>query len=138
MALVVADAELLLDDRGDAGAGPDLASEAVGLRPVPEELRDQPLLGVGQLGRAARPGPGEQGLGAAVAGACQPAADGLLADAQRLGDVPLIPALLLQVQRPQPPPLTPVSRDVIRRSHTSILPCGSLVLGTVIGKGVRE
>jgi len=39
VALVVANAEFFLDDSGDAGAGPDLAAEAVGLRPVPEELR---------------------------------------------------------------------------------------------------
>ena len=37
MILVVADAELLLDNLGDAGAGPDLTPEAVSLRPVPEE-----------------------------------------------------------------------------------------------------
>ena len=42
--LVVADAELLLDHLGDAGTGPHLASEAVSLRTMPEELRDQMLL----------------------------------------------------------------------------------------------
>ena len=51
--LVVADAELLLDDLGDAGTGPDLAAEAVGLRAVPEELRDQTLLRGREFGRAA-------------------------------------------------------------------------------------
>ena len=75
--LVVADAEFLLDDAGDAGAGPDPAAEAVGLRPVPEELRDQALLGIGELRRAPRSGAGEQAR-AAAAGAREPAADRLL------------------------------------------------------------
>jgi hypothetical protein len=44
MILVVADAELLLDNLGDAGAGPDLTPETVSLRPVPEELWYHPLL----------------------------------------------------------------------------------------------
>ena len=62
--LVVADAELLLDDRGDAGAGPDLAPEAVGLRAVPEELRDQALLIGSEPGDTARSGVGAKGLDA--------------------------------------------------------------------------
>jgi hypothetical protein len=49
MVLMVADTELLLDDPGDAGTGPDPATEAVGLRPVPEELGDQALLSAGEL-----------------------------------------------------------------------------------------
>jgi hypothetical protein len=68
-ALVVADAEFFLDDPSDAGAGPDLAAEAIGLRPVPEELGDQAFLGIRQLGRAARREVGQQRLGAAVSGA---------------------------------------------------------------------
>src|SRR5262249_14156276 len=40
MVLMVAGAELPLDDLGDAGAGPDLTAEAIRLRPVPEELGD--------------------------------------------------------------------------------------------------
>src|SRR5262249_60170133 len=62
VALVVADAELLLDDGGDARAGPDLAAEAVGLRPGPEEPRAQPLRGAGQPRRRARAAPGPQRL----------------------------------------------------------------------------
>ena len=52
--LVVADAELFLDDQGDAGAGPDLAAEPVSLRPVPEEFRDETFL----LGESFGGGPG--------------------------------------------------------------------------------
>ena len=44
MAFVVADAELLLDHLSDAGTGPHLTPEAVGLRAVPEELGNHALL----------------------------------------------------------------------------------------------
>ena len=91
--LVVADAELLLDDLGDAGTGPDLAAEAVRLRAVPEELRDQTLLSGRELGRASGTGAGAQGLRAAVADTSEPTADAHRRDAQRLGDVPPRPAL---------------------------------------------
>ena len=56
VALVVADAELLLDHLGDAGTGPDLAPEPVRLRPVPEELGDQALLSGREFGRNETPG----------------------------------------------------------------------------------
>src|SRR5207244_10146399 len=118
MVLVVQDAEFLLDDQGDAGAGPDLASEAVSLRAVPEELRKEVLLLAGQAGWTARRGPRSQRLRTAVGRAGEPAADGLLADTQSSSDGPLPPALLLQVQRPKPPPLAPVVRDGVPRFHT--------------------
>ena len=108
VALVVADAELLLDDLGDAGAGPDLAAEAVGLRPVPEELRDQPLLLRQSVGGRGPGRGGNEGPRDRLVGGGEPPADGWFGDAQSLGDVPLRPALLLQAQRPQPPPLLPV------------------------------
>src|SRR5262249_19055172 len=74
VALVVADAELILDD---AGAGPDLTAEAIRLRPVPEEIRDRSPLRRGEPGRGPRRGSRPERLEAAVAGAGQPAADGL-------------------------------------------------------------
>src|SRR5579872_2981113 len=48
--LVVAGAELLLDDQGDPGTGPHPAAEAVSLRAMPEELGDEAFLCVGQAG----------------------------------------------------------------------------------------
>src|SRR3989440_12557883 len=83
---VVADAELLFDDSGDAGGGPNLTAEAVGLRPVPEELGDQVLLAGRELGRRASPGLGPEGLGATRAGTGEPTADSFLGDIQGLGD----------------------------------------------------
>ena len=81
VALVVADTELLMDDLGDAGAGPDLAAEAVSLRPVPEELRDEPFLLGGQPTVAARGGWERRASGRLV-GSGQPMADGWLRDAK--------------------------------------------------------
>src|SRR5436305_1757300 len=121
MVLVVVDTKLRLDDSGDAGASPDLTVEAVGLRAVPKELRDQLLLGGRELGRAARRGPCQECLGAGVTGGGEPTTDGLLGDAQGIADVALTPALLLQEQRPQPPPLAPVIWDEIRCFHPPIL-----------------
>jgi hypothetical protein len=44
MAPVVGNTELLLDDLGDAGASPDLASKAIGFRPVSQKVGDEPNL----------------------------------------------------------------------------------------------
>ena len=124
--LVVADAEFLFDNLGDTAASPDLAAEAISLRPVPEELGDQALLRVGEHGRAAWDGLRAQHLGAASADASEPMTDGDLGDAQGLGNSALTPALMLQLQGPQPPPLTPVSKGEARRFHTPILSPSSL------------
>src|ERR1700722_3933406 len=44
VAFVIADAELLLDDLRHPSTGPQLTTEAIGLRSVPEEFRNQSLL----------------------------------------------------------------------------------------------
>ena len=97
--LVVADAELLLVDSSDAGAGPNLATEAVGLRPVPEEFRNQPLLRDRQSTITAWGGMGTQGIWTTPSCSREPLADGWLRDAKRIGDGPLRPATVLQAQR---------------------------------------
>jgi hypothetical protein len=74
VSLVVADAELPLDDLGDPGAGPDLASRAIGLRPVPEEFRDRTPLCGREPWRGPRRGSRPERLGAVVPGVGQPAA----------------------------------------------------------------
>src|SRR5581483_1164028 len=121
MVLVVADAKLLLDHLGNAGTGPHLTPKPVGLRAMPEELRDQALLSGREFGRAPRTGVGAQGFRSASAGPGEPTADTLGGDAECLGDVVPRPALLLQVQRSKPPPLQRVSRKGIRNLHASIL-----------------
>jgi hypothetical protein len=117
VALVVADAELLLDHLGNAGAGPDLAAEAIRLGAVPQEVGDEALLGRGELGRVSGGRAGAERLGAAGAGAAHPAADRLLGDPEGLSDGPLRPAVLLQVQGPPPPPFAPILGEEVSGAH---------------------
>src|SRR5262249_56666905 len=53
-----------------------------------------------------------------LAGTGEPTADRLFSGPESRGDVALIPALLLQSQPPQPPPLMPVLRHEVRTLHT--------------------
>src|SRR5438445_9247723 len=116
--LVLAAAELLCDHLSDPPTGPDPAPEPVRLRTVPEELRDHALLGWGELGRATRRGARPQGFGTTVAGTHEPTANGVLGDSQGRGDVPLKPALLLELQGSKPPPLAPTTRGKVQGLHT--------------------
>ena len=50
MARMVGNAELLLDDLGDAGTGPDLTAKAVGFRPMRQEVRNEAQLIQAELG----------------------------------------------------------------------------------------
>ncbi len=100
MALVVADAKLLLDDLGDAAAGPEFAAEAVRLGPVPQEVRQQPQLGVAQAGGASRRGAGAEHVGAALGRGGEPSADGGLRRAEGGSDVALL-ALCCEAPRPE-------------------------------------
>src|SRR6185437_8095073 len=111
----------LFEDPSDAGTGPDVAEETVGLGPMPEELGDQTLLSLGEFGRMARARPRPERLCSAFMGASEPTAHGVLGNVQGFGNVSLIPALLFQVQRPQPPPLTPVMRKELGCLHPLIV-----------------
>src|SRR5205823_13663539 len=68
LAFAVGDTEFLLEDVDHAGAGPDRAAEAVGLGAMPKEVRQQPALLWGKLGRVAGRGAGAQRLRSAGAG----------------------------------------------------------------------
>ena len=87
MARVVGDAKLQPNDRGDPSAGPDLPSKAIGFGAAVQEFGQAVQL----CGSQATWGTGRRSvperLRAALAGACQPLADGPCADAQGLGDV---------------------------------------------------
>ena len=50
VALMGGDAELLLDDLGDAGASPDLTAKAVGFLPMRQEVRNEAQLIRSELG----------------------------------------------------------------------------------------
>lgn len=77
MPFVVANAELLFNDLGDACANPDLAAEPGGIRPVAQELRDRPPLAVGQLRRMTWTRVGDRGLPITLTGESEPATDRL-------------------------------------------------------------
>jgi hypothetical protein len=121
--LVVADPKLLFDHSGHAAAGPYLTPEPVGLRAMPEELRDQAFLSVREFGRPPRTGLSVQRVHSAITDTSEPTTDAHGGDAERLGDVVPRPALLLQVPRSKPSPLQSVRRKGIRDLHTSIV-CG--------------
>lgn len=108
VALVIADAEFLLDDQSDAGAGPYLTAKAVGFRAVPEELGDQPLLCRGQSRNPTRSGMRAKCLDTAPLSERKPTADSRGRDVECLSDLPLSPAFLLQAQRPHPTPFLPI------------------------------
>jgi hypothetical protein len=85
------------DDLSDAAKGPQLGIKAVGLG-APEQCPfDEVELGDRQLGGAAGWPEAAQSLGAVVAPAALPTADGLPGDAEPTGDLGLVDALLKQV-----------------------------------------
>ncbi len=108
MVLMVTDAELLLDDPGDAGTGPDLAAEALGFGPVPQELGNPSLLRGGQLGLGSGTGRGPKSFHPGISATAEPAADGHLGDIQGVGDVLLNPALWFQLPGAQTSPFHPI------------------------------
>ena len=87
MARVVGEAKFQPNHRGDPATGPDLPSKAIGFGAAVQECGQAVQL----CGSQATWGTGRRSvperLRAALAGACQPLADGPLADAQGLGDV---------------------------------------------------
>src|SRR5262249_22602837 len=103
-ALAVRDPELLLHNLRDARAGPDLSAEAIGLRAMPEEVRQQtPLLGA-ESGGMAGGRPRQQGVGPAGARGGQPLADRPFGGTEGDGDVALLPAKLFQAPGLHAPP----------------------------------
>jgi len=120
MALVVGDAEFLLDDLGDAGAGPDLAAKAVSFRPVPKEVGDEADLSRFEFGGVAGGRTRQQHGRAIVTGLGQSLADSRPGDIQGGSDVSLLPAELLQAPSLHPPPLPPVSRVQVFEVHARL------------------
>jgi hypothetical protein len=110
MARVVRDAECQLHDGGDTAAGPDLPPEAIRFGPpVPQCGQAGQLFGC-QAAGSTRVGTQAQGVRSPVAGARHPLADRAFADAQRLGDLALGPALLLELPGLQPSGFFPIVR----------------------------
>lgn len=106
---VVRDRELLSDDCGHPRARPDLAAEAVCLRPVREELRNlRPLFG-GQPGDGTQMGVGAQPLVALLPDGAHPLADGSFGDAEGGSNRLLFPAVALESERTVASQFHPIS-----------------------------
>jgi hypothetical protein len=107
---VIADAERALDHDDDPRRGPDVAPEPVGLGALGQERGELgPLLGRQAMGRT-RGDPAAQGFSAPFPRPLQPLADRALGDPQRRGDIPLLPAPLGQLPRPEAAPLAQIGR----------------------------
>jgi hypothetical protein len=119
--LVVANPQFPLDNLGHTSTGPDFATEAIGLRSVPEKIRDLAFLGGGQLRRMTRRRMRPKRLSPAVLSSRNPLADSSLGSTQSKGDVVLRPTLLLEFPSTQTSPFSPVMWGWRRGSHTPIL-----------------
>jgi hypothetical protein len=107
---VVGDTELQPQNLGDSAPRPHLATETISLgTPAQEVGKTGELLGSQSPGRASRRAV-PQCLWAAIAATFYPLAHGRLADTQRLGNLALRPALLLEVPRLEPSSFFPVLR----------------------------
>ena len=105
---VVGNTELQPQDRGDLAPGPHLAAETISLGTLVQEVgKAGELLGSQSPGRASRRAVSQR-LWAALAATLYPLAHGRLADAQRLGNLALRPALLLEMPSLEPSSFFPV------------------------------
>jgi len=91
---VVADAEPLVDQLGQAAGGPQLGGEAEGAGLLQQPAEDLPLVGRREVGGRPGVGLGLEAVGAVGPEGGEPAADGALGDAQEGSDVFAAPALL--------------------------------------------
>jgi hypothetical protein len=86
---MVGDTTLQANHRGDPAPGPDLPSKAISFCPTVQECGQAGQLFGGQPAGSTGWRSVPERLRAALAGACQPLADGPFADAQGLGDLAL-------------------------------------------------
>lgn len=121
MVFVVRDPELAADDFGDAGARPQLAAEAVCLRPVRQELREQLQLLRPQPRHRPEVGAGAQRFLAFGGDARHPLADGAFSHGEGFGDLVVRPAIALEVEGTPPALLFPVRGAGVLRCHARTL-----------------
>ncbi len=110
MSLVVTDAKGLLDHPGYSGSRPYLSNEAIVLGSLGEEGRDLGKLCLGQPWSGTGGRMTAKSLYALLPCPLDPLADSSLAHAKGLGDVDLLPALLLQFPGSEATTFLPVFR----------------------------
>jgi hypothetical protein len=110
---MVGDAQLQANDRGDPTTGPHVSSKPVGGRATLEEWGQAGELlachAACSAGRRVMP----EGIGPLVAGTAHPLTDGPFADAERLGNPPLSPPVLLEGPGLQPSGFFPSCRCTV-------------------------
>ena len=114
MGRVMADAEFPTDDCRHPPGRPYRSDESVRFGALGEQRREGGSLGHAQLARLAAARLGPQPLPTALPRDFEPLTHGAPADAERGGDAAPRPALLVQLQRPQPAPFLPVPWRCIR------------------------
>jgi hypothetical protein len=123
MIRMVAHAEFVPYDRGDALGGPDLTDEAEGFGSPGQQTGELCELLGAQPRRGSRGRLAVQGFGASLACPLQPVADRTLGNAQGVSDGRARPALLMEGPRPQPAPFAPVPRRArLRCTHAPGVP----------------
>jgi hypothetical protein len=124
MRLVGCDAELLPDDRCYPSTRPHRATNAVCLRAMGEELRDQAQLGVCELDRPCGPRLGPPRLHARLPHLRHPWADSRRGNRKGLSNVSLFPPVLLELKRPLSACLFPGVGESMVSVHVQILAYG--------------
>src|ERR671932_2744499 len=106
---MMADADWVSDEWGNAAPGPDFASEAYGFRALLQQVHKLRTLVWSQQRLRAWSRVVAQGLNAGLRGPFQPLADCALGDAQGVGDARLRPSLLVKLPGTMTATFTPTN-----------------------------
>jgi hypothetical protein len=117
--LVVGDPELLLDDLGDTGARPHLATETVGFNSMPQEVGDEAHLIRLQLGGGTWVMSHEQSSRTLITSLRDSMADSTLSDAKRASNESLPPSELVELPGTHPWPFLQVQVVELVKVHVS-------------------
>jgi len=113
MSRVVAYAEDLFDDHRDACTGPDVPAKAIGFGPPGQQMRDLcPLSGRQPRLRTRGNATAQRFDTSSFPGALEPLAHRPAGHSKRLGNLGLLPALLLQFPSSEPTAFPPVPRCI--------------------------
>lgn len=112
---MVADRKLILNELGDALAGPDLPPKAAGFGPFEQQGNQLPVLVRSQQGFGPRCRVIAQSFDAMQSRSLQPLTHRTLSDPQGVGDLLLGPTLLVQLPGPEAATFRPTSRWVVIR-----------------------